>query len=94
MRKVVAVLLLSAFAAGASAAVEDKYNQSCTFCHGTGAAGAPKSHDAAAWKPRLEKGMDTLVKHAKEGFNAMPAKGMCNDCTDEEFRALIEFMSK
>jgi len=38
--------------------------------------------------------MDTLVKHVKEGFNAMPPKGMCNDCSDEEYRALIEYMSK
>ncbi len=94
MRKVVAALLLSVVAAGASAGVEDKYNQSCTFCHGTGAAGAPKTGDKAAWEPRLAKGMDTMVKHAREGFNAMPPKGMCNDCTDEDFRALIEYMTK
>lgn len=94
MRKVVAALLLSVVAAGASASVEDKYNQSCTFCHGTGAAGAPKTGDKAAWEPRMAKGMDTLVKHARDGFNAMPPKGMCNDCTDEDFRALIEYMTK
>ena len=94
MRKVVAALLLSLAAAGVNAGVEDKYNQSCTFCHGTGAAGAPKKADKAAWEPRLAKGMDTLIKHARDGFNAMPPKGMCNDCTDDDFRALIEYMTK
>ncbi|MDF1780035.1 MAG: c-type cytochrome [Alcanivoracaceae bacterium] len=94
MRKYLAVLLLSSVAAIAHAGTEDQYNQSCTFCHGTGAAGAPKTGDKAAWAPRLEKGMETLVKHAREGFNAMPPKGMCNDCTDEDFRALIEHMTK
>jgi cytochrome c5 len=24
----------------------------------------------------------------------MPPKGMCNDCSDDEYRALIEYMSK
>ena len=56
--------------------------------------GAPKTGDQAAWKPRLDKGMDTLVKHVKEGYNAMPPGGMCGDCSDEEYRALIEYMSK
>lgn len=93
MRNVLVVLML--FLAGpASAGVEEKYNQSCTYCHGTGAAGAPKTGDKAAWEERKKKGMDTLVKHAREGFNAMPPMGMCNDCTDEDFRALIEYMSK
>ncbi|MDX1802505.1 MAG: c-type cytochrome [Alcanivorax sp.] len=73
--------------------VEQRYNSSCTYCHGSGAAGAPVTHNQAQWKPRLEKGMDTLLKHTKEGFNAMPPKGMCNNCSDEEFRALIKFMS-
>ena len=80
--------------AASAATVEERYNSSCTFCHSSGAAGAPISHDEAAWKPHLDKGMDTLVKHVKEGFNAMPPKGMCNDCSDEEYRALIEYMSK
>ena len=58
--------------AASAATVEERYNSSCTFCHSSGAAGAPISHDEAAWKPHLDKGMDTLVKHVKEGFNAMP----------------------
>ena len=38
-------------------------------------AGAPKFGDTGAWGPRLKQGFDTLVKHAVEGFKAMPAKG-------------------
>jgi cytochrome c5 len=26
-------------------------------------------------------------------MNAMPPKGMCFDCTDEEYQALIEYMA-
>lgn len=74
--------------------VQERYNSSCTFCHTSGAAGAPKAHNEAAWKPLMAKGMGILVKHVKEGYNAMPPKGMCNDCSDDEYRALIEYMSK
>lgn len=71
----------------------DKYNKSCAVCHNAGAAGAPKTGDAAAWAPKLEKGMDALLQSVKNGLNAMPPKGMCFDCTDEEYAALIEYMS-
>lgn len=72
---------------------ETIYNQSCIACHASGAAGAPKTGDTAAWAPRLAQGEATLLKHTKEGLNAMPPKGMCMDCTDDEFKALIKFMS-
>jgi len=71
-----------------------KYNMYCIACHGTGAAGAPKAHDAAAWEPRLAVGIDGLVDSAKKGKNAMPPMGLCNDCSDAELKEIIEFMSK
>ena len=61
-------------------------------CHTTGAAGAPVIGDAAAWAPRIEKGIDTLIDHAINGFNAMPAKGGCSNCPDEEITAAVEHM--
>ncbi|WP_434357768.1 cytochrome c5 family protein [Parasalinivibrio latis] len=68
------------------------YNTFCMACHGTGAAGAPKTGDAAAWEPRLAQGRDTLNQHAINGFNAMPARGTCMDCSDEEIVAAIDHM--
>ncbi|KAF0808601.1 MULTISPECIES: c-type cytochrome [Alcanivoracaceae] len=95
MKGLLAGFALMFMAVGASAAtVQERYDQSCTYCHSTGAAGAPKTGDQAAWESRMEKGMDTLVKHVKEGFKAMPPGGMCSDCSDEEYRALIEHMTK
>jgi cytochrome c5 len=55
---------------------------------------APKKGDQAAWKPRLEQGTDVLVKHVTEGFNAMPARGLCMDCSAEDYKAVIDWMSK
>ena len=71
---------------------EEVYNSNCVACHGTGAAGAPKIGDAAAWAPRIAKGIDTLLANAISGLNAMPPKGLCMACSDEELRAAIEYM--
>lgn len=75
-------------------AVEALYNQSCIACHASGAANAPKTGDAAAWKSRMDKGLTVLLANAKKGINAMPPMGMCTTCTDEDFKGLIEYMAK
>jgi len=72
---------------------ESVYQASCFGCHGTGAAGAPLKGNADAWAPRLAQGADVLFDHAKNGFNAMPPKGTCMDCSDDELKAAIEFMT-
>jgi len=68
------------------------YNASCLACHSTGVAGAPKLGDQAAWAPRTAKGLDGLLATAVSGLNAMPPKGTCADCSDEELKAAIEYM--
>ena len=67
------------------------YNSACQACHMSGAAGAPRLV-AAQWEDRLDKGKDTLVSHAINGFNAMPAKGGRADLSDEQVRASVEYM--
>jgi len=69
---------------------EEVYSTKCFTCHATGAAGAPKFGDAAAWAPRVGQGMDTLYSHAVKGFNGMPAKGLCMDCSDDEVKAAVD----
>ena len=71
---------------------EEVYNGNCAACHATGAAGAPKVGDAAAWAPRIAQGMETLLSHATNGLNAMPPKGLCMSCSSEELQAAIEYM--
>lgn len=70
------------------------YGTFCIACHGSGVAGAPKVGDAGAWAPRIAQGNDVLKDHAINGFNAMPAKGSCMDCSDDEIVAAIEHMIK
>ena len=71
----------------------DVYKAVCAACHGTGAAGAPKVGDAAAWAPRIKQGFDTLVSHAVKGIRAMPAKGGNPDLDDLEVAGAVAFMA-
>lgn len=96
MKRLVVAAGLFAFALAAHAAdrkVEEIYPKTCALCHANAGTGAPLTGDAKAWEPRLAQGIDTLVTHATNGFKAMPPKGMCFDCTADEFKALIQFMS-
>lgn len=68
------------------------YQASCFACHGTGAAGAPKVGDKETWAPRLSKGVDGLLKTAISGINAMPPKGACMSCSDDDLKAAVEYM--
>ena len=71
---------------------EDVFNKSCTACHSTGAAGAPKVGVAADWTVRVDQGMDTLYANAINGVRGMPPKGLCMDCSDDELKASVDYM--
>ena len=94
MKNVFAAALMLVAAGAIADPTTDKYNKTCAVCHASGAANAPKTGDAAAWEPRLAKGMDAMVQSVANGLNAMPPKGMCFDCSDEDYMALIEYMAK
>jgi cytochrome c5 len=68
------------------------YGTFCIACHASGVSGAPKTGDAGDWAPRIAQGRDILNDHAIKGFNAMPAKGSCMDCSDDEIIAAIDHM--
>nr|WP_205962946.1 cytochrome c5 family protein [Psychromonas sp. SA13A] len=73
---------------------EKIYNTYCVACHATGAAGAPIKGNADAWQPRVAQGEETLITHAIQGFNAMPARGTCSDCSDDEIASTVKFLIK
>lgn len=68
------------------------YNTYCIACHVNGVAGAPRIGHAEEWQPRIDKGIDTLLANAIKGFNAMPPRGICSNCSDEELRRTILYM--
>lgn len=85
---------VQAAGAGEPRSGQTVYESKCATCHATGAANAPKFGDAGAWAPRIAKGMETLYTHAISGFNGMPAKGLCFDCSDDEIKASVDYMTE
>lgn len=69
------------------------YAAVCAVCHDSGAAGAPKLGDNAAWAQRFAQGYDLVVKHAIEGIRAMPAKGGNPDLDNLEVERAVVFMA-
>jgi len=81
-------------AAGAGAADGKKtYDTTCMACHSTGAAGAPKLGDKAAWAPRLKQGIATLHNSALKGKGAMPPKGGNAGLSDDAVKAAVDYMA-
>ena len=70
---------------------EELYTSACLACHMTGAANAPKMGDAAAWVPRVAKGLDALVSSAINGIGAMPPRGG-SQFGDDQIRAVVEYI--
>jgi cytochrome c5 len=81
----------SAAADTASKTPEQLYQGACFACHGTGAAGAPKLGDAAAWSARAANGIDALLSSALNGKGAMPPRGG-SQYDDDQIHSVIEYM--
>lgn len=79
-------------AAGSDFDAAGTYQMNCFACHGTGAAGAPQPGDSDAWEERMAKGMDAVMANVINGVNAMPARGICMSCSDEDLRAVVDYM--
>jgi cytochrome c5 len=71
---------------------EAVYKAQCAACHATGAAGAPKFGDAAAWSARIKTGFETLVQSALKGKGAMAPQGG-GDFSDTEIARAVAFMA-
>jgi len=67
------------------------YSNVCSACHATGAAGAPIP-GSPVMVERAAKGADALTQNAVNGLNAMPPRGGRADLSDEQVRAVVEYM--
>jgi len=88
------VIATALFTAAGIASADGKttYDTKCAVCHAAGVAGAPKFGDKAAWEPRIATGMDAMLAIAISGKGAMPPKGTCMDCSDDDLKASIQYM--
>ncbi|HET7370315.1 MAG TPA: c-type cytochrome [Gammaproteobacteria bacterium] len=68
----------------------------CSACHATGVAGAPKIGDKQEWAKHIAKGLATLKDHAINGYHGpegfMPPKGGNPSLTDEQVVAAMKYM--
>jgi cytochrome c5 len=76
----------------AAADGEKTYQTFCKTCHAAGIANAPKLGDKEAWAPRIAKGNDALLASVVKGLKAMPPKGTCMTCSEDDLRAAMEYM--
>jgi cytochrome c5 len=92
------VLLGVALVGMSSVALADgamaKFQKTCNVCHASGAAGAPKTGAKADWDARLAAAgsMDALVSSVVNGKGGMPPKGLCYDCSTDDYKAMIQHM--
>jgi cytochrome c5 len=71
------------------------FKQFCTSCHGNPPIidiKAPQLGDKKAWLIRKKMGMPTLMKLTIDGVGAMPARGGCFECSDEQLHATIQYI--
>ncbi len=95
MKKVAMIIggtVLALSAGLANAGGEEIYKRVCFACHDTGAAGAPKLGDKAAWAPRIATGKAAMLAVVQAGKNAMPPRGTCADCSDADLAVAIDWM--
>ena len=84
---------VAAAAPGKAADGKATYDTTCMACHSTGAAGAPKLGDKAAWAPRLKQGIAALHNSALKGKGAMPPKGGNTSLPDDAVKAAVDYMA-
>ena len=77
---------------GAMKTGEQVFQAQCSACHATGAAGAPKLGDAAAWGPRVKNGFEALLTSALKGKGNMGAQGG-GDFSDFEIGRAVVYMA-
>lgn len=94
MKKIIVPVLLGLMLGSgvAIAEIESIVDRHCQACHDAGLAGAPKMDDADNWAPRIATGVDAMTQTVISGKGAMPPKGTCFNCTDDQLRAAVEVM--
>lgn len=68
------------------------YAAFCSSCHNVIGTDVPSVRKTADWPERMAKGRNKLYLNAIDGVGRMPARGFCNDCTDDQIRMAVDHM--
>lgn len=74
---------------GEGQAIVKHFCASCHAVHPLIAVGAPRIGHSEDWAPRLQQDPAVLWSHTTEGYHAMPARGGCFECSDEQLKQAI-----
>lgn len=85
-------LAQAGFSQAADRSGQEVVNAVCANCHVSGASGAPKIGDKAAWSKRASQGLTSLTQHALKGMRSMPSHGGKLDLTDLEIGRAVAYM--
>ena len=80
---------------GSSDAGKQIYDHFCATCHAAKpliAIGAPCIGVKADWEPYSKQTPDQMVKIIDAGIGAMPSRGGCFECSDDDLKAAIIYM--
>ncbi|WP_323011917.1 c-type cytochrome [Castellaniella sp.] len=72
---------------------EQVYESTCSACHSSGVAGAPKFGDKDSWAPFIKQGYEDLLKNALHGIGAMPPRGGNASLADIEVARAVVYMT-
>lgn len=71
------------------------FKEFCSVCHDKEPQidlNAPKISDKNIWQGLGQLGMPILLKNTINGMGAMPARGGCFECSDEQLQETIQYM--
>ena len=69
------------------------YVNACILCHQNGEMSAPRIGDGNNWFMRLKSsGLHGLYRHTIHGFNSMPIKGACVNCSDNDVISAVDYL--
>ena len=72
------------------------FEESCASCHTGGfkawLSGSPEIGEMDDWESFFEKGLSEMTKNVFEGSKRHEAKGDCDECTEEQIKAAIEYI--
>lgn len=88
----VAGLSLHAPVQAADKSGKEVYEATCSHCHATGANGAPKVGDQAAWKKLSAQGLSGLTGVVLKGIRNMPPHGANMKLSDTELKRAVTYM--
>ena len=69
------------------------YMAACVLCHQNGEMTAPRIGNGPSWYNRLKNhGLNSLYRHAINGYNSMPIKGACVTCSDNDIISSVDYI--